>query len=516
MKNKVSIILSFLLGICLIVGFIIFYDFAETKEASDQQLRLKLFSLWMKEEPIFFDPYMDTEKYSNSVLRYDATMTKFLGIIKGNKISPVDFMEKFGTASTQYAIFKNSVSKENAEKLLVAIRDAQHSYDNDATQIIKSFETLKGTKDADKKIVFLGGEATTDLNLIIADLNLIKKNGEMVAQEIDRREKCLLESSIFCKRFSEKSPSIEFNKKEIIDPQPLSFDILEIPENSKVRGPYLISSSCWNKRDHQWMYMADVCDGNGDCHSQPFLADNKYFNTLGTAPGEKRLSDLGIRLKPMGVTAPYACNDLQYMASLENVDYFMREYDSKRFFSLMYDTDNKQISKIIEDGRSAEKFFFDAKYPSQESLDNLGRYYGHAYYFFQKNGGLDEEKMDQLLKLSILAQGKMLGIPRAIDTLGLFVEIVSKRFEKIGSVPPLLYLYVTKSAYSLLFYPFSSSTWLLNNEKLHMIDIGNEERDVFRINILDFFDFQEAKEKYGEEKLIEWLRAYRETENDEL
>lgn len=487
-------------------------------EQAQRVLRLALFYRWVKEYPLLFDPYMNQERYVKSVGRFTDSMGYFINVFSGTKISPVLFIKKFGQSSREYREFETDISEEKALRLLSAIKDTQKAYIEDAIEIEKTFLSLQSYPQGSKKIAFLGGETFTDTAGIIADLKIIQRNGELLALEIERREKCLMDSAQLC-LFSSKQLSAPIKIDDKIDnPSILSRDIMEVPSNGKLRGPYRVNSSCWNKRDYQWLFLFDNCSSDNNdsrkCSPQPFLADNKYFNTVGNDPVGMKLIEMGIEITPMGVTAPYTCNDFTYDVTLRNIDYFFEKYSENKFFdkidTLSFEID-ADFEKLIENGKSAEQEFFSAKYPSQNSLEYLGEYYLHAYNYGIENGVFNQNERDELLFRGILIKSKLSSVSYSIDTLSIFIEKMTNKFA-INGLPSLLYVYPTKSAYSLLFFNFASSVWL-SEEKLHFLDFESEQGNIFKMNSQKFMDFKTAADKYGENNLVFGMKKYRELKN---
>jgi|GEM_PF-5571540 len=513
MKKKIIAELILAALIIIVLGFMLFHYTAKKAEKvteNTQELRLEKFTQWMKEDPLLFDPYMNQLQYSEAATRYISSMQIFLNAIQGEKISPTNFMEKFGVASLQYQKFQENVSEDNAKALLAAIGDAQKAYEDDAAQIIKSFESLKEIPQSDKKIAFLGGETTTDIAIIINDLKMIQKNGEALKREIAGREKCLTQSVEFCKKPSDSFLQPQEIAPENEVPETLSKEELEIPADAIVRGPYRVNSSCWNKRDYQWLYSWQYCEDKTYCGYRAYLSDNRYFNTVGQLLLEKNIVDDAVKLKPMGVSAPYTCNNLEYKNVVEAMDYFIRTYahgtNGGFLNSFSFDGDG-EFMRIISKGQVAEKAFFEANYPSQNSLEYLGNYYLYAYGYAVRNQLLENDQRQELLRLGILIQEKMVNMPDVLNNLSMFIERLNEVILKTGARPPLLYLYVTKSSYSELFYSFSPAVWRLE-EKLHFLDIGASSENNFKMNDLKIMDFKAAKLEYGEEALLNWINIF--------
>jgi hypothetical protein len=290
---------------------------------------------------------------------------------------------------------------------------------------------------------------------------------------------------------------------EIGTPNVLPMNILEISNTTNLAGPYRINSSCWNKRNYQWLFMADVCLGSEDksaCPQGPYLADNKYFNSVAQGNLFKELNDNGVKMSPMGVTNAYTCNDLQYYAQLNTVDYSYKTYENDRFFDSI---DDKQ-------GKEAEELFFDKKYPSQDDLDYLSSYY---LYFYNNNKSLlTDAQKDELLRRGIIGSRKLIKMPSVIDYVGMFADRANAKFTKSGNMPQKIYLYVTKSAYSVLFFNFSSSVWR-SNDKLHLIDFDASNAEIFKMNNQEFMSFEKANLYYGQDVLVEWITQYRNFQN---
>ena len=172
----------------------------------------------------------------------------------------------------------------------------------------------------------------------------------------------------------------------------------------------------------------------------------------------------GGKLMPQDGTTPYACNEMEYQATLSLMDYFFQTYRNNRLF---LPNGLNQTSDLFVIGEKIEGAFFDSKYPGQNDFENLARFYKAAY--LGRWGDVYDENLRTNLKIRYLESSEKL-----IDFDKLLNRISHHTNNLVGNISSGLWMrnddviYAFRNNYSLLFLNFSSSVWYSQEKPLYL------------------------------------------------
>lgn len=484
-------------------------------EKTDRLLRLAFFHQWTNEDPLMSSLTIDADRVGQVVATLKEEQDGFLGLYeKKNSIFPFDFLDMFIEASMAHVEFTKDISERNAKKLLEKMENANDAYFKDAESFYNIISDLKRNELNDKKLAFLAGDTYTDSRIVLDDIDKIKNNSLKIGVEINKRKKCLLESSIHCKRLFAGIPKPRLSEKEESGPNILSDRILNLEDGIDYFGPYEVNSWCWNGvSDRQYLYAAVDCRGlPGSCIGLSQLATNTYYEMveLSKMPFEKYMKEQGVLLIPQQATNPYECMNLEYQPKLATVDYFVREYKDRRFFEEVkkgevFRSLSEGSKRVIEAGVEAERSFFDSKYPSENKLEFLGNYYAHALsYFSDKDVEIERYKLRERY---LVIREKLVNVDLVMNRIKHIFSGFRKKADRVAP-PSLAYVHFVRSNYSIFFLNFSSAVWR-SGEKLRYMNRGYAEHaDKDGLLSVYVIDYEDAVNKYGEEKIQKWTNIY--------
>ncbi|MFA5880502.1 MAG: hypothetical protein WC860_10120 [Candidatus Margulisiibacteriota bacterium] len=491
------------------------------KEKIDRILRLGLFYQRMKEDPLFFGVTLNTDNMSKVLLSLEKKQTEFLSKIGwGYNIFATNFLEKISAASTGYKELENKVSEENAKKLLDKMRNANDAYYDDADNIQKGIEKLLAEKPEFKKNKFasLYSDIYSDFDLILRDFAKIKENSGIVKKEITAREECLSGSVSLCQRSAEKF--LKPQKIEIVadsDIRIFSKDFFDILDKDDYDGPYRVKSHCWGGVDEQYLYSYKHCIDPSSCYKRFDLASNIYFlnlqkGTLFPASFDKFMREQKAEVDAVTPTMPYSCFNSEYQPKLSTIDNFYRNFKEKRFYR-NFIAENKKISsdlrELISEGENAESAFFDAQYPNEENLEYLADYYGFTYHYLIKKGNASSAEKEDLIKRYVLIKEKFADFDMLLDTNYISFSTFLDR-NKIDNIASNMYIYSTRTDYSILFLNFNAFEWK-NNAKLEYYKQSADRVDASLPEDL-IFDYDKAVSLYGEDNIVKWVKISKEND----
>jgi hypothetical protein len=269
-----------------------------------------------------------------------------------------------------------------------------------------------------------------------------------------------------------------------------------------------------------YIYYSQRCSANRGCSQYGVLADDAFFSVpLDTNSGGKQLLEQGIQLSPTGVTNPYDCNDLEYKQNLATVDYFFGAFKDDRLLTKISsggEGKNAKLSAAVSAGVQAEKAFFDASYPSDDALDQLGETYAHVYAVASRENLLDSAVREQLLFRSSLIKEKTSQLDASIREVMTYLEDLNINVAKSPAsvAPSLSYDYATRSSYALFFLNDSSAVWRSAEKPAYKLE--QSQQNSMSQGLHTFVHFQQAEQQYGLERLNTWRREVLEMKNKRI
>ncbi|MDP2632248.1 MAG: hypothetical protein Q8P25_00805 [Candidatus Curtissbacteria bacterium] len=470
-------------------------------------LRLAAFYQWNKEDPLFTSPDFDTEAFKNSIdylINEQDILLKFIN--KTDHVYPIDFLTAMAEAAKAQEIFMNRPTSENGKTLLEKQLEAAHLYKKEARDLIRPISEAKFYSPILYNI-------TTNKDVAISDLKLIAENGDKLIKEIENRKSCL-EGSDNCER-----PSLEFKTpkiKKFLDPNLplLSKDFVYYDEEKvDIKGPYVANTLCFGYGKNlsyptHYFYLKNLEEGFD--YIKPIadirLATDMYFEQITQDTNlyyKKKLWGKGIPYAVVDSTIPYKCPYLGYLSEVLALDEFLKKH-KPILEKLESDT------KFVEEVKKTEAEFFERKYPSYEEAIQLAQIYGYLYNSSQAPTDFKDELLERKLKI----ERRLLSFDGLLNYLTRFVRSTRMYEEvelKAGSdhAKEILYpefaqntVYPLRSYYSIMFLPFSSSVWRLDEKPQYA------EKKIIK-GLVGFdsvvVNYQLALEHYSPEEIKRWL-----------
>ena len=358
------------------------------------------------------------------------------------------------------------------------------------------------------KIIFLGGDTYTTMEMILNSLEKMKENTSALEKEIAQREKCWKESADFCGNDSGRDAinrvSADVQDDQSSEPNFLSKKLINLPEEAVYTGPFHVHSQCWGDKVNPYLYVTKECpaDSSAGCEEVFYLANEAYF--IQVSVRDEKLREKDIEVVPQRATNSYTCEDFEYQTDLAVLDYFMEHYRNEFLFKemvidpnfAMFSVENKNV---IQQGQAVEEKFFGKKYPSDTDMQNLGEHYARAYALAINNNLASADLQKKLLERALVAKEKMVNFDLLTNNITDFLGRYRKKLEPGNRIAMQAYVYANRSNYSFFYLNFSDAVWRLPEKPEYFIPMGRPEEPH------GIYNYAEAVAKFGEENLLRWI-----------
>ncbi len=504
-RKKVVLIAAALI---LIGGFFVAQKYIGEKKTKDRNVRLAQLHQWLKEDPLLFSQTMEIEKVRKSLAELEKEETVF---VKNQKLPsnlfPLDFLHKFLETSEAFHAFDADATESNAEVLLTKMKETQKAYGEDLKELTMAVTGLQQDYKMNK-IIFLGGDTYTTMEMILNSLEKMKENTSALEKEIAQREKCWKESADFCGNDSGRDAinrvSADVQDDQSSEPNFLSKKLINLPEEAVYTGPFHVHSQCWGDKVNPYLYVTKECpaDSSAGCEEVFYLANEAYF--IQVSVRDEKLREKDIEVVPQRATNSYTCEDFEYQTDLAVLDYFMEHYRNEFLFKemvidpnfAMFSVENKNV---IQQGQAVEEKFFGKKYPSDTDMQNLGEHYARAYALAINNNLASADLQKKLLERALVAKEKMVNFDLLTNNITDFLGRYRKKLEPGNRIAMQAYVYANRSNYSFFYLNFSDAVWRLPEKPEYFIPMGRPEEPH------GIYNYAEAVAKFGEENLLRWI-----------
>jgi hypothetical protein len=484
----------------------------EEKNKINKILSLALFYQWNKEDPLFTSPDFDWVGFEKSLNILNQEEAKLLGLIDLKKsVFPKSFLFEIKNVSLYQDTFMGNPSETNADALLGALEKAVDAYHSNILSLEDSIKNI----DNNQNFIFLA-DGLTNKKIILSDIAKIANNVIFLKKEIKNRKSCFSGDINHCLR-----PGLFFEKPEFKIYKDLSEESfaenikflekeklfhVEGYKKNQLRGPYEIETRCIQEinpffGDKQYLYAVTTYDNILGTNDLLFKsATTNYYSKYLPPIIEKKLKYKKTEWKPIPETNPYTCTNFEYLTQIATTDKFFVELKDNRLYSnvknnIDFNSFSKDFKDLINEGQRIEDTFFNKNYPSFKDLELLSRFYGHTYTFISReNISVDKE---EFLRRYLIIDRKFSNFDSLFNNFILLYLNVLKRYYLEESAVSYNYIFLLRSAYSLTYFPFSSSVWR-SQEKLKYFDIFKKENNERYIN------YQEAVLEYGEDEVLRW------------
>lgn len=464
MRKKYSYLCSFL--VILIIFAAIFFSIINKERPP---LDLDGFYKLTTEDPLFYSPFFDQKNFQEAadnlalseeqlkkviIENLDSnsgnTNNSYIQILKETSLFPHQFLKDLILISSKTEEFKKNPSVELSQNLLNLYNNAADSYIQNISGLIKAVN-LAGTEEKKASYLFFIDSATS-VDIVKNDLLVIQNNGYALKEEIRKRQNCLLGKEpcqILLKKKDQGAFFDSLNTTFNLTGEKINFIRNHLPFSSQndVKGPYKISSSCWqNPSSEQWLYLI-YTNFNDRAAIVPKLANQNYYYKLPPLARVKTdeillKKNIKFNLQPEANT--YECINLDFYPKLLTLDFLKNQLNEK---------------KITQD----------------DLINNLD------YQLLIEN------------QFGLIAPA-INTVAYQLKTLRLYTSTDKKSFSPE-------YLFLVRSAYSIFYFPFAKSIWR-SDEQLQYF-APEEEIPPFRGS--NFITFDELENLgYTKEKIAKF------------
>lgn len=392
-----------------------------------------------REDPLFYSPFFDAEEFTQAIenlresegnlkqvvieniLAKEYKTRDYVPILEDEPLFPYNFLERLVSIPPKTEAFLKNPTKKQAEELLGLYDDAVSAYNNAIDAHVEVFNTMALYMEQNRQRLYFFVDNVSSFEIVQGDLLTIQENGRVLREEVQKRRDCLI-GKLDC------APLITtVNKQQFfasLDARPdltkdnVSFirDILSSSSvKSSPRGPYLVTSSCWQGSGSQhWIYFLF---GNKEGTTlTPKLVHQNYYHIVPTQavdPIHTALLEQGISYYSQPGASTYECMDLTFYPQILTLDF---------------------IAKQIEQGVI-----------TREDTQN-----------------------DPVYALLIENQFGLLA--PVLDTIAGYLGLLTSSQEINDDL--LLqpeFLYPTRMAYSIMYFPFAHSIWRTGTELTYML-----------------------------------------------
>lgn len=394
-------------------------------------------------DPLFYSPFFDTEEFEKAIkgLREEEVELKkvvianleargiypkeSISILEERELFPHDFLEDLISINKKTEEFLENPSKKLANDLLSLYSQATDSYLNGISSNIDSLEKFSSTINDPYFLFFV--DSVSSAQVIRNDYLTIRENGYQLKEEIAERKNCLLgkancQSLIKAKNNSSFIALVESMENERFDLEGENLDFIRSvlfyssrPGIKTVKEPYKIKSLCWQNPDFEhWVYLI-YSQNNDEIKVFPKVANKIYFWPL--QPELKKIMaelNMGeeIPFSFESETATYECLDLAFYPQLLTLD-FLKE----------------KIEK----------------------------------------GVITKEELENNLDYKLLIENQFGLLAPAINTFSASLEYAKLLTAILKTSPPPEYLLLTRTGYSIFYFPFAKSIWRIDNELQYFV-----------------------------------------------
>lgn len=301
------------------------------KENASKENLEKFHKLTM-EDPLFYDPSLETEGLEKSLSTLESQETFFLGIFRSLlseedkiifekwRLFPVDFLRFLSEIKYKTELFLGQKSADSARGLLEAYKAAALLYKENADSQSAVVEKLilQNPKNATTEIRFIG--SATSPAVAAKDFLIIRRNAKKLEEEVSARENCLLSGR--CPEISantaQKTAKFYTGRNILLPDAAAPFRNYE-----KVFGPYEAESACWGLDENNNPKILPFYVFLGERKIMPKLATENYYYDYAKWKNiwslASRFSSEGVEYSFQPETADYECADLTYWPRILNM-----------------------------------------------------------------------------------------------------------------------------------------------------------------------------------------------------
>lgn len=389
-----------------------------------------------KEDPLFYSSFFEEESFQKSLDRLKMEEIKLknvaidnilknkeknkiedIFILETNRLFPYQFLETLISINIKTNEFYKNPSTSLGKDLLNLYDDAVDFYIKDVSARISVIEKTGKYRNPNQYFFFV--DSVSSLDVIKNDLLTIKKNGNQLREEINKRKGCLLgkekcEETLIIRNnniysdllsrenFSFKGENADFIKKSI-----------QSGSNNKkdVFGPYKISSPCWQSPNfEQWMYLSISIDDNGEISMFPKLATKNYYEKISEN------------------------NTLSY----------------EKYFEFLYRADATSY-------RCTNLTF----YPELLVLNFIKE--------GKKNGTIGADELEKNLDYKILLENQFGLLSPALNAISNHILTLRELMKIDNTFITPEFLFSIRAPYSIFYFPFAKSIWRIEDELQYLI-----------------------------------------------
>lgn len=494
---------------------------------------LAQFYLWIKEDPLFYSPDLDLKGLTEAVDSLDRQQNDFLKNIKQTQhLYPTDFLKEMVKTSQLTDQFLKDPSDSLAYLIIDQYRQTTKAYGNEAETLVDFLSNIQSVNTIYTTTNAILINITTNSKIMLDDIKKIAQNTNSLEEEINLREKCLIQNQ--CQR-----PSLNFpkpntslnasnqttNTTDIIEPTWVfnlsNAQIKNLKRQKLLRGIYQTKSPCFGlNEDFSWpnhlFYLNQVDKVSSDSPRIAIpLSTDIFFRKIrpdSEVAGDKELVEQGIKYAMVDSDNAYMCPYLGYLAEVSTMDLFLQKNKpiliDKNIFA------PGSTGDFFNQAKKDEKDFFESSYFLYHKLDRLADDYGFLYKLLTENPQTSWAKSLNPVKEDLLK--RHLSIKRRLGQINLvfnratqLVKGSNLRIEVNPKDPVSVsaFVYTYRNFYGLYYMPFSPSIWR-SNESLQYLEKKLVTGAIGPAG--GWINYHQALEIYSPEEIKRWFTSRRE------
>lgn len=432
-RQFLSVFLAFSAILILVIGACLFSDYGKEPEKAS----LAKFSELTAKDPLFYSPFFDKENFTQAIndlakaedelkkvivkntralpigsANNDTTKNWYISATEKTELFPHQLLRDLAYINSTTEEFLKNPSTQLGQKLLDSYDNAADAYLRSVSALIEIPEQSKINKIPTSYFFFVDSFSSSEIAL--NDLKIIRENGYALKKEIQKRRDCLANKAA-C-----PAPSKTKNNESLVDSLDTKFDLsnekvafiknnFPISNFSRIKGPYRIDSSCWRSPNlQQWMYLVYSKQDNKVSIIPKLANQNYYYEVSSPAKNkvEQILLDRDLKFNLQLEANTYECMNLNFYPQLLTLDFLKDKIDS-----------------------------------GQITANNLNS-----------------------SDYRLLIENQFGLIAPAINTVSAHLDTMRLHLTTNQGYFPPNYLFLTRSIYSIFYFPFAKSIWRIDKQ----------------------------------------------------
>lgn len=447
-----------------------------------------------RHDPLFFDPLLDTGALRRVIAELKQTEAQTLAIIENYyltsqsplaslktegawpSIFPTEYLSTVAAAVDDTRVFFKAPTFERGQEIIARYEAAVESlsgFIRERQRILGLIRERLG-RAAPAAIVSLGSE--TSLATVAADLAVIAENVDKLRKEVEERKRCLAGGDCAVANHRASAPSTQLGAPAGAEAYPgplLPISVLYKEPYQEARGPYAISSSCWEHlsgaADRAVPLYILVNSSRRETQEMRFkIANENYYWDMerGQSGYDRFLASRGIRWNQQLETEDYLCADHEFRFSLSALDYYVENLKREgSVFSvgvIAANRDDPAREELMRRTGRIEEALRQDPLPRAEYADDAAGLYREIGAQPARFPSREDEERFSRLRLALA--NKLVRLPELVASMVTSMEsykmvlLINKDTPfDLSSAP--YYLFLARSQPTFFTFPLSESFW---------------------------------------------------------